>query len=127
MSSAPKKLTAKQERALVHLLSERTTQLAAEKAGVSYATLRRWLAEPAFVAAYREVRRHAVEQATGRLQRAASRAVAALVRNLTCGQASTEVRAAAAVLEMAFKGVELADLAEQLEQLKAALEGRNQT
>jgi hypothetical protein len=39
------------------LLTEQTQEQAAAKAGVSPATLRRWLSDPAFVAAFRAARR----------------------------------------------------------------------
>jgi DNA invertase Pin-like site-specific DNA recombinase len=41
-------LTAKQEAAIVALLSQRTTRAAAKSAGVNEATLWRWLQEPEF-------------------------------------------------------------------------------
>jgi hypothetical protein len=84
MSEATK-LTRKQESATSFLLTERTQERAAAKAGVSTATLRRWMGTPAFLAAYRHAGRVVVEGAIGQLQRAASGAVSALVRNLRCG------------------------------------------
>ena len=62
-----------------------------------------------------------MEGAIGRLQQAATEAVAALQRNLTCGTPSVEVRAATAILDQAIKAVELFDLVERVEQLEARL------
>src|SRR5262249_43562747 len=118
--SAGSKLGRKQESAIAALLTERTHADAAATAGISEATLQRWLRLPAFLRAYRYARRVAVETAVAQLQRASTKAVRTLTRNLRCGNPSVEVRAAATVLELAAKGVELLDLEERV----AALERR---
>ena len=106
--------------ALAALLSERTIAEAAAKAALSESTMLRWLADPAFKARYRDARRQVVEAAITGIQQAASDAVAALRRNLTCGIPAVEVGAAKSVLDFAVKGVELVDLAERVEQLEQA-------
>lgn len=118
MADSDDVLSDKQELALGFLLSEKTHERAAEKAGVGSTTLRRWLRQPAFAAAYRDARRSVIEAAVALLQRGASRAAAALIRNTHCGLPAVEVRAAAEVLDNAFRGIELLDLAERI----AALE-----
>src|SRR5262249_19545356 len=130
--SGPDELTGHRQEALVAaLLTEPTHQAAAAAAGVSEATLRRWLHRPAVRAACREARRRVVEDAGARLQQACGEAVEALRRNLACGNPRAEVRAAQIVLEQAVRGVELADLlarVEELEQLVAeGGDGREQT
>jgi DNA-binding MurR/RpiR family transcriptional regulator len=112
----------KEEAAITGLLTEPTIEAAAVKAGVSESTLVRWLQEPAFKAEYRAARRSVVESAVGRLQQAASQAVDALARNLSCGIPAVEVGAAKAVLDQAIKAVELIDLAERVESLEQASE-----
>ena len=109
-----------EEVAIAALLSEPTIAEAAQKAGISKSTLLRWLQEPAFKARYRAARRSVVEGAIGRLQQAATLAVDALTRNLTCGTPAVEVGAAKAMLDYAIKAVELVDLAERVEQLEEA-------
>src|SRR4051794_3849812 len=99
MSGHGEKLTRKQEQAIGHLLTEATVADAAALAGVGVATLRRWLALPAFRNAYRAARRQVVEQAVARLQRAAERAVGRLEANLNCGVPQAEIRAAQVILE----------------------------
>jgi hypothetical protein len=79
------KLGRKQEAAIAALLTERTHADAAAKAGISEATLARWLRVPAFIVAYRAARLRVVEAAIARLQRATGAAVRALTRNLRCG------------------------------------------
>ncbi len=123
MAGHGEKLTRKQDGAIAALLSAPTVAAAATAAGIGERTLRRWLRDSAFVAAYRDARRKVVEAAVARLQNVAYEAVDALQRNLTCGRPGDEIRAAATILERATRGVELIDLAERLD----ALEGRHDT
>jgi hypothetical protein len=109
VSGHGEKLSRKQEQAVAALLAEPTLEAAAASAGVGSATLRRWLREPEFAATYRQVRRHVVEGAVGRLQQAATEAADALKRNLTCGKPAAEIAAAKALLETAFRGLTDAD------------------
>jgi len=106
--------------ALAALLSEPTIAAAATKAGIGESTLLRWMAETDFKARYRAARRQVVEGAIGRLQQAATLAVDALTRNLTCGTPAVEVGAARTILDQATKAVELVDLAERVEALERA-------
>ena len=112
----------KEEAAIAGLLTEPTIEAAAVKAGVSESTLVRWLQEPAFKAQYRAARRSVVEGAIGRLQQAATQAVDALARNLTCGTPAVEVGAAKAILDQSIKAVELVDLVERVEALEQSSE-----
>jgi hypothetical protein len=123
------RLTAKQERVLVLLLSEPTIQEAAKKARVNERTLFRWLAEPAFAAAYRRARRAAVTKAVSRLQYAAAAAVGAVVRLMADGGVPPAVRLAAArtVLEMSLRGVALEDFEQRLCALEAAQDAPDPT
>src|SRR5262249_45144903 len=119
--SGRSKLNRKQEALIAALLTEPTHAAAATKAGVSEATLHRWLHLPEFQAAYRAARRDVEEAAIGRLQQAAGKAVEALERNLTCGHAGNEIRAALGVLDQAVKAVELIDLAVRMDELERKL------
>ena len=112
----------REEQAIAALLSEPTIVAAATKTGIGESTLLRWMAEPDFKARLRAARRSLVEGAIGRLQQAATMAVDALTRNLTCGIPAVEVGAAKSVLDQAVKAVELVDLAERVEALEQAAE-----
>jgi hypothetical protein len=94
MKGHGQKLNRKQEALIAALLTEPTHAGAAAKAGVCEATLHRWLRLSEFQAAYRQARRGIVEAAIGRLKQTTGKAVEALDRNLTCGQAGNEIRAA---------------------------------
>jgi hypothetical protein len=117
-------LTARQERAIVALLEHPSVADATAAAGVSQPTLWRWMQQAGFREAYRSAQRRAVEAAIANLQQASAEAVGALRRNLTCGRPAVEVRAAEVILDLAFRGHELLDLATRIEQLEAAVEER---
>ena len=110
----------KREQAIAALLEHSTITAAATAVGISEKTLRRWLAEPAFQAEYRAAREQAVRMAVGRLHGLLSTATETLQRAMSCGTPTTEVRAAIAVIEHAFKGTDLIDLADRV----AALESK---
>jgi AcrR family transcriptional regulator len=119
-------LDPKQERAIASLLSEPTVERAAEKAGVNPATVYRWFKDDPFSIAYREARRHAVQQAIAHLQQTSHAAVSALqdVMSDSDSPASARVTAAKTILELAIRAVELEDLAARVEALERAQEGR---
>jgi hypothetical protein len=121
MSVGRAKLSEKQELAISALLTERTHELAAEKAGISPATITRWLRDESFRLAYRQARRAVVEGTIATLQRAGAAAAEALTRALTCQDHAVEIRAAALILEHGFKGIEVLDLAERVEELEGLL------
>ena len=114
----------KQDRAILALLAEPTLEAAARSAEVAPATIWRWNQQADFKSRLRDARRAVVEGAIGRLQQAATEAVSALQRNLTCGTPSVEVRAAATILDQAIKAVELFDITERIEQLETRLAAR---
>jgi hypothetical protein len=109
MTGHGQKRSRKQEVLIAALLTEPTHAAAAARAGVSEATLGRWLRMPAFQAAYRQARRELVEAAVGRIQAATGQAVDTLVSIAKSGARDGDrVRAAAALLEHAFEGFDLA-------------------
>jgi hypothetical protein len=118
-----KKTPKRWEVTVAHLLTEPTAQQAADKAKVPYRTLKSWLADPRFQRLFREARRQVVEHAIGQVQMTAGEAKETLKRLLTCGHPPTEKGAAVALLELSLKGVEVADLAQEVEELKAQLAG----
>jgi hypothetical protein len=104
------KLTSRQEALIAALLTEPTYAKAAGKAGVSEATLYRWLVRPDFRSAYRQARRELVEAAIGRVQAGTGQAVETLVAVASKGRRDGDrVRAAVALLDYGFKGLAEAD------------------
>src|SRR6516225_2109744 len=110
MKGHGQKLTRTQEAVIAALLTEPTHAAAAAQAGVSEATLHRWLRLPEFRDAYRRARRDLVEGAVGRLQAAAGQAVDTLLAVAKEGARDGDrVRAAVALLGHAFRGLTDAD------------------
>jgi hypothetical protein len=104
-------LTARQEALLAALLTEPTHLAAAARAGVSPATLYRWLRLPAFRAAHHQARRALVDAAVSRLQARAGQAVDTLVAVACQGRRDGDrLRAALALLDHAHRGLAEADL-----------------
>lgn len=117
------KLTAKQLRAVHCLLTERTTKDAATKAGVSEATLHRWLNEPAFETSFRQASSSLLERALTRLQTATQEAVETLTTIMKDSSAptSSRVRAARSIIELALKARETLEIEDRLRALEAKL------
>jgi hypothetical protein len=106
MSGHGEKLTSKQEALIAALLTEPTQAAAAAKAGVSEATVGRWLHLPAFRLTYRTARRRLVETAVGRIQAGTGKAVDTLLAVATGGEKDSDrVRAAVALLDYAYRGL----------------------
>jgi hypothetical protein len=112
----------KWEEAAAALLAEASIEAAARKARVSTRTLKNWLKDPAFLVLYRDARRAVVEAAVARVQQLTTKAMLTLNRNLECGKPAAEIRAAVALLDYAWRGLETFDLAQQLAELKAQVE-----
>jgi hypothetical protein len=112
-------LSVQQQQAIVALLAGKRHVEAAEAAGVSVSTLRRWHGEPDFIEAYRAMRRDAFEAAIARLQTAASQAVDTLIGSLAAKRHTDRIKAAQVILIQANRGVETVDLAERLAKLEA--------
>lgn len=111
---------------MLALLAQPTIRAAAAASSTSEATLRRWLASPAFERACRRARRDALRQATTRLQAIASDGVETLraVMNDAKAPAAARVTAARAVIELAYRGFDLEELAERVAALEAAQQHR---
>ena len=112
-------MTRKQDAAIGALLSQPTISVAAESAGIGEATLRRWLKNAGFLAAYRAARRDTLEHCVALLQKAGSGAVETLQQSLQATSEGVRLRAACAILDYSMKGAELLDLESRI----AVLEG----
>ena len=120
MSVKGEKTEQKQERAISTLLSASSLKDAAKEAGISEATLHRWLKDENFQTAYRAAKREVVNHAICRLQRSSGKAVETL-ENIMRGAgnpATSRVTAAKIILEMAIKGVEVEDLEKRIADLE---------
>jgi hypothetical protein len=124
-------LTTKQLKAVAALLTTNTREEAAKAAGVSPATLYRWLKEPGFREEYRAERYRVVERVLGELLARSSAAIAVLGDGLEDPDINARLRAARSVLDYVLKGTELErkireldELEERVEELEALLHTR---
>ncbi len=122
MADNRRKLTAKQEQAIVTLLSNRTVEDAARACNTPARTLFRWLKEPEFDAAYRAAKRAAFGQAIARLHHLSSAAVSTLGKVMLdpATPPSTKVRAADSVLNHTIKAIEDEDIEARVAALEEA-------
>ncbi len=120
MAEETTKLTARQERTIVALLTEPSVAAAAKKVGVGERTIFTWLSEPSFSEAYRRARRDAVGQAVARLQQTSTHAVTVLLSIMASkdAPASSRVAAARTILDTSIKAVELEDVIARLDALE---------
>jgi hypothetical protein len=117
------RLTPKQEKGILALLSTPTLKEAAGQSGVNEATLFRWLQNRDFHAAYMKARRESFGLAVARLQQASCDAVGVLQEIINDRQApaSARVNAAKAIIDYSSKALELEDLAERVAELESTL------
>lgn len=118
------KRSRKKELAVLALLTESTMKQAAEKAGISEATIWRWMQEADFKEMYRLAKQQAVGQAIARIQQATTQAVDTLydVMKNKKAPAMARVMASKTVLDVAFKAVEVEDIQARLEALERDIE-----
>lgn len=122
-------ITARQQGAVLALLTHPTVDAAAQAAKVGLRTLWRWLNDPTFQEAYREARAAAVSRAIGRLQQVASDAVDAL-KGITAdieAPAAARVTSAKAILDLSIKSIELESLEARIRALEEGNEHARKT
>jgi len=118
------KLTAKQEEAIIALLTNRTTEDAARAINLGVRTLYRWLKDPDFKAGFRAARRNVFSQSVARLQQMCSAAVSTLGKVMVDPDtpAATKVRAADSILNHSAKAIEIEDIEARVAELERATE-----
>ncbi len=111
-------------RAIAALLSEPTTKRAADAAGLSEKTLRRYLKKPRFHEVYEKARREAFGAALQRLQEAAGIAVETLIEIAADKGEKTADRArvSKSILELGLRGAEFHSILERLARLEESSE-----
>lgn len=114
-------ISPKQQKLIALLLTERTIDVACQKANVAPTTYWRWMREQQFLFAYRAARRGIFENTVAKLQSIVFAAVDTLERNLNCENPAVEIRAAAIVLEQSLKGLEILDVEARLETLESLI------
>lgn len=111
------------DQAIVALLSEPSLARAASSAGISQATLWRWMQQPEFARRYRQAQRQVLTHTIARLQATASDAAAVLheIALNPAIPASARVSAARSILENAMKAAEFDTVVERMSDLERTL------
>jgi AcrR family transcriptional regulator len=113
------------EKLIAALLETASIREAAKASGMSEATVFRRLQDKDFQTEYRSARRQVVERSIAELQAATGQAVETLRRNLNCQNPSSEIRAATAILDNAFRGVEVYEFTHRLEKIENEIGNQN--
>ena len=114
-------ISAKQQKLITLLLTERTIDAACKKANVAVTTYWRWMQDAEFLVEYRSARRGILENTVAKLQSLAFAAIDTLERNLNCENPAVEIRSASIVLEQSIKGLEILDVEGRLEILESVV------
>ncbi|MFI3730541.1 replication protein [Vagococcus fluvialis] len=120
-------LKPKQLKLLEMMLIEPVFEEAYKKANLSKNTALKYKNAPEFKKAYRQAKRDSMENVTTQLQRSAIEAVQVLkeIMNDEETPPTARIQAARTVLDNAYKGIELEDISERLENVEAFMEGQN--
>jgi len=123
MAGFSDKLTGRQRRAVVALLSAPTIAAAAKAARVSERTIYRFLSMPAFVRALARARAEAYSQALGNLAAIAVHAASTLADAMRDPEVPWPSRIASArtVLEATRAGIELDELQRRIDEIEAVI------
>ncbi len=118
-------MTPRQQKALAALLTSPSKAAAAKAAGIAPRTLRDYLADPEFQAAYRDAFGNMVEDATRQAQQAISPALSTLREIVEDREEDAQARisAARAILSHGLKLIETTDILNRLAELETAMEG----
>lgn len=114
------KLSPRKQKALAALLEAPNQAIAARNAGIAPRTMRAYIADPDFQAAYKQATAQLVADATRRLQQATSTAIDTLeaVASDPHVQGSARVSAASSILSNALRFSEFHDVLQELRKLE---------
>jgi hypothetical protein len=122
----PERLPRRWHAAIIALLSEATISAAAAKVSINEKTLRRWLSNPRFEAAYAEERRRVFEAAGNLLQSAELEAVTTLRACLSSQSDHAKIRASLGIIEGARQAYETQTLTTRIAALEAKMRSREE-
>jgi transposase-like protein len=115
------RLSREQEQAIAVLLAERTIAAAARRLKVHPSTLRHWLRQPAFDAAFREARAEILRSTVQVMELATADAVAALRRACKHKDPEVVLKAAGLLLSARNDAVAQLDIVNRLKELESRL------
>lgn len=115
------KLTVRQEKFMIALMNTNTIIEACKEANITNNTGHKYLNNTEFKQAYMKLRRETMQQATNKLQQSAVMAVETLenvMSDIDNSTPSARVQAARAVLDNAYKSLEIDDIQQRLDVLE---------
>lgn len=114
-------LNIRQDRFLKAMLQCASVDEACKQAGINRTTGYKYLKDDVFLAEYRSLRREAMQQVTAQLQKKSEEAVAVLAEVMNDKEAphASRVSSAKNVLDVAYRSIELDDVAERVEKVEA--------
>ncbi len=112
-------MTTSKEKALAALLTSKTRKEAAEKAGISYRTIRVYLQDAEFLAEYRQRKGEIIDDAARRLTNAMQKAIDVL-ENATDGKRVKDaaLKASKLVLEYSARFITISDIMARLDAME---------
>ena len=112
-------MTTSKEKALAALLTSTTRKEAAEKAGISYRTIRTYLQDAEFAAEYQQRKGEIVDDAARRLTNAMQKAIDVL-ENATGGKrvSAAALKASKLVLEYSARFITISDIMARLDAME---------
>ena len=112
-------MTTSKEKALAALLTSTTRKEAAEKAGISYRTIRTYLQDAEFAAEYQQRKGEIVDDAARRLTNAMQKAIEVL-ENATGGKrvSAAALKASKLVLEYSARFITISDIMARLDAME---------
>lgn len=112
-------MTTSKEKALAALLTSKTRKEAAEKAGISYRTIRVYLQDAEFLAEYRQRKGEIIDDAARRLTNAMQKAIDVL-ENATDGKKVKDaaLKASKLVLEYSARFITISDIMARLDAME---------
>lgn len=113
-------ITVKKELFMLALVTEPNVRKAYEKVNISNNTAYKWLNDKEFKSAFTQFKREMMRATTARLQSYTTNAVDVLSQIMVDenAPANARVQSVRTILEYAYKGIELEDIAERVERLE---------
>ncbi len=115
-------ISIKQERSILLLIAGLSLDAVAKKLKINPVTLWRWQQQSEYTARYRHLRRIRVEHSIAALQSLTNDAVECLRRNLSSGNAPSEVRSALGILNQSLLGLDIMEMETRVSEVELRLE-----
>lgn len=124
-TQAEKTLTIKQTQAAQLLAEGVTAMAAAERVGVSRASLERWKKLPDFQATIREMEDAQYDESLRMLKRTARGAISCLIRNMCDAKPYVQVQCASKLLDLGIEVHKVGELQREIDELRQLLAAKD--